>query len=703
MGVASAAREFAGRVTLVAHCPQRKTAHVLKNCQNCGAVNSANARSCYVCVSPLAIAQAEPAPATGRRYASFPDEVVAAPDTEMDTSAAIARDLLKSLQKKSAAKRPRMPKAVETPIAPASLEEMSAAPVATIEEDAPAAEAAANLAAASPATVDPALHSAPQAAQAHAPLLHAEPLEKPSASAQAFAEEAKLASDTIYGGAKSRPVRKAAKPEPVATAAVQDSRATSDTIYGGAKAPSVASLMSAGATAPVAAEPAPSESDTIYGAVKSPLREPPVKWEARIDWAAADQTPPPNTHEPVFTEEVAMPTVVEATSAAESAAQPRAAAEPVVAREEETTTPTASMTSDTLEAEMAAAFAKVRSAASDLMEKVTHAEPEQQQQPEAQAEAVSEPEPELVAVGAPAEQSADASATMFGARSSAPAAPVFAPVAADGVAEPPAPRAPSSTTWGRVQPSATASEDWRRELSNRVEAYRARTGPAEEAPQDALPFIAEEDTAAQIEADLAAAEAAAQEPAPEAPSPRASLRTAARRRPDTMEILALQPEFDFAAAETEDRPHAPLVPVAELGERRAAGLLDAAFIVASYLAFLVCFTSLGQGKITTGKGELAILGVAFFLFYVQYFGLFTIFGGITPGMMIRGLRPVSFDGASPSAQQLLQRTFGYVVSAGSLLLGFLWSLWDEDHLTWHDRMSHTYLTHAAPQTANDER
>jgi len=34
---------------------------------------------------------------------------------------------------------------------------------------------------------------------------------------------------------------------------------------------------------------------------------------------------------------------------------------------------------------------------------------------------------------------------------------------------------------------------------------------------------------------------------------------------------------------------------------------------------------------------------------------------------------------------------GYVLSAGTLFLGFLWVLWDEDALSWHDRLSRTYL------------
>jgi hypothetical protein len=35
-----------------------------------------------------------------------------------------------------------------------------------------------------------------------------------------------------------------------------------------------------------------------------------------------------------------------------------------------------------------------------------------------------------------------------------------------------------------------------------------------------------------------------------------------------------------------------------------------------------------------------------------------------------------------------------VLSAGAFFLGFLWAMWDEDALTWHDRLSHTYLSSA---------
>jgi uncharacterized RDD family membrane protein YckC len=271
----------------------------------------------------------------------------------------------------------------------------------------------------------------------------------------------------------------------------------------------------------------------------------------------------------------------------------------------------------------------------------------------------------------------------------------------DAAPEPP-PAAPrGATTWGHepVPPAQVVShEDWRRELTNRVEAYRARHGSApDQAPQDDLPFVPETVAGPSPDAprETAAGPSAAAEPL------RSTLRTSARRRPETVEILALQPEFDFAsAAEPEQRPQAGLVPVAELGERRIAGLLDAAFLSAAYLTFLLVFTSLvklvGTEEISATRGQLGVLGVTFFLFYVQYFVLFTLFGGTTPGMLLRRLRVVTFDGSTPDAGQLLQRSLGYVVSASALLLGFLWSLWDEDHLTWHDRMSRTYLTNIPP-------
>lgn len=168
-------------------------------------------------------------------------------------------------------------------------------------------------------------------------------------------------------------------------------------------------------------------------------------------------------------------------------------------------------------------------------------------------------------------------------------------------------------------------------------------------------------------------------------------------RVERVEIDLLQPSLDFSGAASPGRArgaawHAALVsPMASLHERRMAGALDAALILFAYGSFLALFSVLG-GRLQASKVDAAVLTATLGLFYAQYFALFTFFGGVTPGMMWRGLRLATFDGHEPQLRDKAWRTFGYLVSAGTLMLGFLWALWDEDRLCWHDRISHTHLT-----------
>jgi uncharacterized RDD family membrane protein YckC len=120
-------------------------------------------------------------------------------------------------------------------------------------------------------------------------------------------------------------------------------------------------------------------------------------------------------------------------------------------------------------------------------------------------------------------------------------------------------------------------------------------------------------------------------------------------------------------------------------------LLDIAFLLFSFGGMLALFSTLG-GHLGFNKVDALVTGATLALFYAQYYALFTIFGGSTPGMMLRGIRVVNFDGSIPTSRQMAWRSFGYLISAGTFFLGFLWALWDEDHLCWHDRISHTYLT-----------
>ena len=158
----------------------------------------------------------------------------------------------------------------------------------------------------------------------------------------------------------------------------------------------------------------------------------------------------------------------------------------------------------------------------------------------------------------------------------------------------------------------------------------------------------------------------------------------------------VQPGFDFAHFPDERaHPQTGLVPVASLSERRSAGILDAMFIILTVAGFLGLFHALG-GEIAFTKLDVVVCLAILYLFYSQYFLLFTSFAGATPGMQIRGLTTVRLDGGRPDTRQLLWRSFGYLLSGVTALLGFFWALWDEDHFTWQDRISHTYLTSTTP-------
>ena len=152
-------------------------------------------------------------------------------------------------------------------------------------------------------------------------------------------------------------------------------------------------------------------------------------------------------------------------------------------------------------------------------------------------------------------------------------------------------------------------------------------------------------------------------------SPAAAKKTASARahRNERFEISI--PNLEAAAAGSHarwpvtlppgaDSSHAPLYSVASLPERRKAAIVDAGLLLFSYGGMLALFTVLG-GHIGFNKVDLSVAVATLTLFYAQYFALFTVFGGSTPGMMLRGLRVVSFDGGVPTSRQMVWRSFGY--------------------------------------------
>jgi uncharacterized RDD family membrane protein YckC len=184
-------------------------------------------------------------------------------------------------------------------------------------------------------------------------------------------------------------------------------------------------------------------------------------------------------------------------------------------------------------------------------------------------------------------------------------------------------------------------------------------------------------------------------------SRRAALRTAARpavgSTTERIEIHVPQPVFDFSPNNVViQQPQVEVLPVADLRERRCAAFLDAAVLGFTIGGFFLAFHMAG-GEFVFSRVGIAVSIAAAFLIYSQYVLLFTLMGGATPGMLLRGLRVVCFDSRTPETAELAWRSFGYLLSAAAGMLGFLWSAWDEHGLSWHDRISQTYITYAEPE------
>ena len=267
---------------------------------------------------------------------------------------------------------------------------------------------------------------------------------------------------------------------------------------------------------------------------------------------------------------------------------------------------------------------------------------------------------------------------------------------------------PAHPSSGTSTLSTEASVAWRGEVSERMASYRARRGRSvPEREQSELPFERAADipvpginTAVAEPPRMQAAAAApddfsftiaigrtAKKPADEAqmfidvslPAEPAG------RNPGRPQAAAAEPRQEFVHERVGQYPVAPI------DERRLSGLIDAACLLFACGGFLALFGSLG-GQFAFSKLNAAVYATAFAIVYLQYFALFTVFGGTTPGMMLRGLRVVDFSGEEPSPRQLLLRAAGYMLSAGTFFLGYVWVQWDEDELTWHDRISRTYLS-----------
>lgn len=164
-----------------------------------------------------------------------------------------------------------------------------------------------------------------------------------------------------------------------------------------------------------------------------------------------------------------------------------------------------------------------------------------------------------------------------------------------------------------------------------------------------------------------------------------------------MEILVGSPDGSMYGRE-ETSGSAVLAPV---GSRFLAGIMDTAVLAVGALLFSLIFWGAG-GHLSPRPVNFAVLGVITLFLIFSYFGLFTALTSTTPGLLLMGFEVRNLRGLHPTPQESCWRAFGVLVSSSALMLGFIWAWVDSEGLTWHDRMSGTFvtLTSAAPETAD---
>jgi uncharacterized RDD family membrane protein YckC len=132
------------------------------------------------------------------------------------------------------------------------------------------------------------------------------------------------------------------------------------------------------------------------------------------------------------------------------------------------------------------------------------------------------------------------------------------------------------------------------------------------------------------------------------------------------------------------------LPVASCERRSLASAVDGVIVAVGLVAFLATTFYLSLPVTLNRPLLLSVAGLTLVLL-TFYHSIFLFYSNATPGMRAAGLVLTDFSGAAPSRRVRMVRAFALVLSFAAVCLGFIWALIDEDHLGWHDRITHTYL------------
>jgi len=129
--------------------------------------------------------------------------------------------------------------------------------------------------------------------------------------------------------------------------------------------------------------------------------------------------------------------------------------------------------------------------------------------------------------------------------------------------------------------------------------------------------------------------------------------------------------------------------VAPVADRFMSGVVDVGLTFAAFLAFVLVFAACST-HLPSGKPALVVAGIVLLSMWLLYQFLFFSLSAATPGMRYAKIALCTFDDENPTRRAMRSRIAALMLSALPLGLGFLWAIFDEDALCWHDRITQTY-------------
>ena len=263
---------------------------------------------------------------------------------------------------------------------------------------------------------------------------------------------------------------------------------------------------------------------------------------------------------------------------------------------------------------------------------------------------------------------------------------------------------------------------WQAELAERVQEYRQRRTRLHKEGQ-------EEEGRKTLNLDFGTSQPEPEEPQPNIIEFPSGQETEKRPKPKP-EIKSAPPSFgmgSFESAFNEEEFHSPPPPpqpdsrgetgpleielgpaddssavigddasdisIARMNMRFFAGLIDTLVLLSGAGIYALIFWRVG-GSFSPGPLDLVAAAAVGTFFILLYFAGCTAIASATPGLMWAGLEVITFEGDPPKLSHCLWRGLGYLVSMSAMMLGFIWAVVDDEGLTWHDRMSRTFIVPA---------